>query len=198
MYLIIDNYDSFVYNLASYFRELGQEVVLYKNDEIAIEDIYRIRPRGIIISPGPKSPVRSGMSEDIVREFRGKIPVLGVCLGHQVIAHVSGAEIIKGDRPMHGKVTLMNHNATGLFSGIPTPYAVTRYHSLIVKKDTLPEWIQIDAKSFDGEIMGISSETLGLYGVQFHPEAVLSEHGYAILENYIKICEKWWENDKNN
>lgn len=198
MYLIVDNYDSFVYNLAAYFEELGQEVILFKNDEIKIEDIYRIAPCGIIISPGPKSPEKSGMSEEIVREFSGKIPILGVCLGHQVIAHVSGARIIKGDRPMHGKLTSIIHNGQGLFNGIPSPYKVTRYHSLVVEQGTLPGGIQIDAESEDGVIMGISDVTHGLYGVQFHPEAVLTEFGYEILGNFIKICNKWGEYVSDN
>ncbi|SHJ71486.1 anthranilate synthase component II [Parasporobacterium paucivorans] len=192
MYLIIDNYDSFVYNLAAYFRELGQEVVQYKNDIIRPEDIYKIKPRGIIISPGPKSPTKSGMSEEIVREFSDKIPILGVCLGHQVIGHVFGAEIVKGARPMHGKVTKIYHNGRGLFDGIPSPYLVTRYHSLVIDPETLADELQVDAGDENDTIMAVSHRSLPIFGVQFHPEAVLSEYGHEILENYIRICENWW------
>lgn len=192
MYLIIDNYDSFVYNLATYFHELGQEIILYKNDKITMDEITKIKPQGIIISPGPKSPTKSGMSEEIVKEFYGKIPILGVCLGHQVIGHVFGSNIVKGVRPMHGKITSITHNGKGLFHNIPSPYFVTRYHSLIVDKETLSKEIQIDAEDDNSTIMAISHRNLPVYGVQFHPEAVLSEYGHEILNNFIKICENWW------
>ncbi|MDF2676881.1 MAG: anthranilate synthase subunit [Bacillota bacterium] len=192
MYLIIDNYDSFVYNLAAYFHELGQEIIIYKNDKITKDEITKIKPQGIIISPGPKSPTKSGMSEEIVKEFYGKIPILGVCLGHQVIGHVFGSNIVKGVRPMHGKITAIKHNGKGLFHNIPSPYFVTRYHSLIVDKETLSKEIQIDAEDDNSTIMAISHRNLPVYGVQFHPEAVLSEYGHEILNNFIKICENWW------
>lgn len=198
MHLIIDNYDSFVYNLVSYFHELGQETILYKNDEITIEEINKIKPEGIVISPGPKSPTKSGMSEEIVKEFHGKIPILGVCLGHQVIGHVFGADIVKGERPMHGKVTPINHNNNGLFIDIPSPYFVTRYHSLVVEQRNLSDDIQIDAKDENGTIMALSHKQYPVYGVQFHPEALLSEYGYHILENFNKICETWWTKDEQN
>lgn len=193
MYLIIDNYDSFVYNIVAYVRQLGQETILFKNDEIKIDELKRLELQGIIISPGPKSPTDAGLSEEIVKEFRGKIPILGVCLGHQIIGHVFGADIVKGERPMHGKVTPITHNGEGLFHGIPSPYQVTRYHSLEIDSKTLPKELQIDAVAENGSIMGISNVHLGIYGVQFHPEAVLSQYGHDIFDNFIKICERWYK-----
>ena len=190
MLLMIDNYDSFVYNLVSYVQGLGEEVVVYRNDKIDLDTIRKISPYGIILSPGPKDPTDTGICEDIIKEFSNKIPVLGVCLGHQTIAHTYGASIIKGTRPMHGKVTQIEHNQEGVFRGIKSPMNVTRYHSLIIDEGTLPEDFMITAITQDNVIMGIKHKNLLLEGVQFHPEAVLTEHGHALLKNFIHWCRE--------
>ena len=190
MYVMIDNFDSFVYNLEAYFHELGREIVVRRCDEITLDEIEAMQPEGIILSPGPKRPWDATLCVDAVRCFAGKIPILGVCLGHQVLGHVSGARVQKGERPMHGKVTTIHHNGTGLFAGLPESYAVTRYHSLVVTKDTVPAGYQIDAVAEDGAVMALSCPRQGLYGVQFHPEAVLTEYGHELLENFCRIAER--------
>lgn len=190
MFLIIDNYDSFVYNLAHYFEELGETVKVYRNDLISIDFIKSLKPLGIIISPGPKNPTETGICENVIREFSGMIPILGVCLGHQTIAHVFGSQIIKGSQPMHGKVTPIWHNQEGVFKGLPTPLKVTRYHSLVVDPKTLPTDFIITAKSKDGAIMGIRHHSYILEGVQFHPEAVLTQYGHKMLANFIHECKE--------
>ncbi|HIX59330.1 MAG TPA: aminodeoxychorismate/anthranilate synthase component II [Candidatus Blautia gallistercoris] len=202
MYLMIDNYDSFVYNLARYLQELGEQVVLVRNDRITAEEIERQmqdgRLEGLILSPGPKSPADCGNCREIVRKLAGRIPILGVCLGHQIIGHVFGAKIRKGVRPMHGKVTAITTEGTGLFAGLPRTYQVTRYHSLVVSEENFPSRLQIDARAEDGAVMAIRHRELPVYGIQFHPEAVLTEYGHALLENYIKICREWWRTDADN
>ena len=202
MYLMIDNYDSFVYNLARYLQELGEQVVLVRNDRITAEEIERHmqdgRLEGLILSPGPKSPADCGNCREIVRKLAGRIPILGVCLGHQIIGHVFGAKIRKGVRPMHGKVTAMTTEGTGLFAGLPRTYQLTRYHSLVVSEENFPSRLQIDARAEDGAVMAIRHRELPVYGIQFHPEAVLTEYGHALLENYIKICREWWRTDADN
>lgn len=192
MYLMIDNYDSFVYNLTAYFRELGQEILVVKSSDITLDFIEKLQPDGIVISPGPGRPAEAVRSCETLRRFAGRIPILGVCLGHQVIGTVYGASVKKGSRPMHGKVTGVHHNGTGLFAGIPQNFCVTRYHSLVVEEAGLPSDLQVDARSEDGAVMGISDPSSGVYGVQFHPEAVLTEYGHELLENFNKICEEWW------
>ena len=172
MFLMIDNYDSFVYNLKAYFEELGREIMVRRSDQINIEEIEKMQPEGIILSPGPKRPWDAVRCVETVKRFQGKIPILGVCLGHQVIGHCAGAVVEKGVCPMHGKVTEIHNYGTGVFAGLPEKYKVTRYHSLIVREDSIPEEYQVDAVSDDGAVMGISHKTLPLYGVQFHPEAV--------------------------
>ncbi|MEE0776881.1 MAG: aminodeoxychorismate/anthranilate synthase component II, partial [Bacillota bacterium] len=171
MFLMVDNYDSFVYNLTAYFQELGEEIIVHRNDALTTAEIRAMDPKGIIISPGPKRPDEAGLSEEIVREFHGEIPILGVCLGHQVIGHVFGATVEKGTRPMHGKVTSIHHNGERLFHCVANPFNVTRYHSLVVKGETLPQDMIIDATSEDGAVMAISHTKEPVYGVQFHPEA---------------------------
>lgn len=202
MYLMIDNYDSFVYNLARYLQELREQVVLVRNDRITAEEIERQmqdgRLEGLILSPGPKSPADCGNCREIVRKLAGRIPILGVCLGHQIIGHVFGAKIRKGVRPMHGKVTAITTEGTGLFAGLPRTYQVTRYHSLVVSEENFPSRLQIDARAEDGAVMAIRHRELPVYGIQFHPEAVLTEYGHALLENYIKICREWWRTDADN
>ena len=195
MYLMIDNYDSFVYNLYAYMTELGEKVEVVRNDKITLQRIGKLLASGelsgIIISPGPKTPKDSRVSCQVVKQFAGKVPILGVCLGHQVIGYVYGGIVKKGKRPMHGKVSPVKNNGTGLFQGLPAVYDVTRYHSLVVSEEEFPEVLQVDARTEDGVIMALSHRTKPVYGVQFHPEAVLTEYGHELLKNYIDLCEKW-------
>ena len=184
MYLMIDNYDSFVYNLKAYFEELGREIVVKRSDQITVDEIEKMQPQGIILSPGPKRPWDAEVCVQTVERLQGKIPILGVCLGHQVLGHCWGATVKKGERPMHGKVTEITNMGTGVFEGLPKKFKVTRYHSLIVKEDSIPTDYNVDAVSEDGAVMGLSHKILPLYGVQFHPEAVLTEYGHELLENY--------------
>lgn len=189
MYLMIDNYDSFVYNLKAYLQELGRDILVRRSDELTLDDIQAMQPQGIILSPGPKRPWDAQLCVDTVRRFGGKVPLLGVCLGHQVLGHCAGAVVEKGVRPMHGKVTRVRHNGTVLFAGLPREFNVTRYHSLVVRQDTLPEDYQVDCVAEDGAVMGLSHRTLPLFGVQFHPEAVLTEYGHELLENFCRMAE---------
>ncbi|UZW16119.1 aminodeoxychorismate/anthranilate synthase component II [Clostridium pasteurianum] len=189
MFLVIDNYDSFVYNLVRYFENLEESIEIYRNDKITIEDIIKINPQGIIISPGPKRPEDSGVCLDIVKEFSGKIPILGICLGHQIIAKVFGAKICKGKRPMHGKISEIHHNGEGLFKNLKSPLKVTRYHSLIVSKEKFPHCLNITAQTKDGVIMGIRHKDFLVEGVQFHPEAELTEQGYEMMGNFLEECK---------
>ena len=190
MYLMIDNYDSFVYNLKAYFQELGRDILVRRSDEITLADIQAMQPQGIILSPGPKRPWDAQLCVGTVKHFGGKIPLLGVCLGHQVLGHCAGATVEKGVRPMHGKVTRVHHNGTGLFAGLPREFDVTRYHSLVVRQETLPEDYQVDCVAEDGAVMGLSHRTLPLFGVQFHPEAVLTQYGHELLENFCRLAEE--------
>ena len=190
MYLMIDNYDSFVYNLKAYFQELGRDILVRRSDEITLADIQAMQPQGIILSPGPKRPWDAQLCVDTVKRFGGTIPLLGVCLGHQVLGHCAGATVEKGVRPMHGKVTRVHHNGTGLFAGLPREFDVTRYHSLVVRQETLPEDYQVDCVAEDGAVMGLSHRTLPLFGVQFHPEAVLTQYGHELLENFCRLAEE--------
>lgn len=189
MFLMIDNYDSFVYNLKAYFEELGREIMVRRSDHINIEEIGNMHPEGIILSPGPKRPWDAEICMQTVEQFQGKIPILGVCLGHQVLGHCCGATVEKGTRPMHGKVTEIQNDGEGLFKGLPERFKVTRYHSLIVREDSIPEEYHVDAVADDGAVMGISHKSMPLYGVQFHPEAVLTEYGHELLENFCCIAE---------
>ena len=189
MYLMIDNYDSFVYNLKAYFEELGREIIVKRSDQITVDEIEKIQPQGIILSPGPKRPWDAEVCVQTVKRLQGKIPILGVCLGHQVLGHCCGATVEKGERPMHGKVTEITNMGTGVFEGLPKKFKVTRYHSLIVKENSIPVDCHIDAVSEDGAVMGLSHKNLPLYGVQFHPEAVLTEYGHELLENFCRIAE---------
>ena len=190
MYLMIDNYDSVVYNLKAYFQELGRDIQVRRSDEITLADIQAMQPQGIILSPGPKRPWDAQLCVDTVKRFGGQIPLLGVCLGHQVLGHCAGATVEKGVRPMHGKVTRVHHNGTGLFAGLPREFDVTRYHSLVVRQETLPEDYQVDCVAEDGAVMGLSHRTLPLFGVQFHPEAVLTQYGHELLENFCRLAEE--------
>lgn len=190
MYLMIDNYDSFVYNLKAYLEELGRDIVVRRSDEITIEEIEAMALQGIILSPGPKRPWDAALCVETVKRFQGRVPLLGVCLGHQVLGHCAGATVEKGARPMHGKVTRVHHRGTGLFAGLPEEFNVTRYHSFVVREDTLPADYQVDCVADDGTVMALSHRTLPMYGVQFHPEAVLTEYGHEMLENFCRMAEE--------
>lgn len=191
MYYMVDNYDSFVYNLSAYFEQAGREVLVRRADEVSLSEIYSLHPEGIILSPGPKRPADALDSIRVLQEFQNRIPILGVCLGHQVIGHVFGAKVHKGSRPMHGKITKLHHKNTGLFSGLPRSFDVTRYHSLVVAGEQLPSCLLANAWSEDGAVMGMVHRTMPIYGVQFHPEAVLTQFGHELLQNFYKICERW-------
>jgi anthranilate synthase/aminodeoxychorismate synthase-like glutamine amidotransferase len=185
MILLIDNYDSFVYNLARYVRELGETPVVRRHDAIGVEEIFELAPSHIIISPGPCSPREAGISTDVVRRAGASIPILGVCLGHQCIGAAYGAEIVRAGAPMHGKISRIHHSGTGLFSGLPTPFSATRYHSLVIAPASVPHSLQVIATSEDGEIMAVQHAEHPVYGVQFHPESVLTEHGYRLLDHFL-------------
>ena len=186
MLLMIDNYDSFTYNLVQYFGELGEDVQVVRNDAIDLAGIAALAPARIVISPGPCTPGEAGVSVPLVREFAGKLPILGVCLGHQAIGAAFGASIVHARRLMHGKTCAIRHLGKGVFSGLPSPFLATRYHSLAIERASLPECLEITAESDDGEIMGVRHRQFALEGVQFHPESILSEHGYALLKNFLR------------
>jgi anthranilate synthase component 2 len=186
MLLMIDNYDSFTYNLVQYFGELGQDVQVYRNDEISLDKIRELNPEKIVISPGPCTPNEAGISLALIHEFAGKIPLLGVCLGHQSIGQAFGGKIIKAKTLMHGKTSLIHHKNLGVFKNLPNPYTATRYHSLVIERESIPDCLEITAWTDDGEIMGVRHKTLRVEGVQFHPESILTEHGHALLNNFLK------------
>lgn len=190
MLVMIDNYDSFVYNLVHYFEELGEQIKVFRNDVVTIEKIKELSPKGIIISPGPKAPKDAGICAEIITCFSSYIPVLGVCLGHQLIAYTYGARVIKGVKPMHGKLSNIYHHQQGIFKHISSPMIATRYHSLVVEDGTLSDDFIITARSEDGVIMGLKHKNLLLEGVQFHPEAVLTEFGSELLANFCSWCNE--------
>ena len=185
MLLMIDNYDSFTYNLVQYLAEIGQEVEVVRNDKISIKEIKKLNPQYIVISPGPCTPNEAGISLDLIESFKGKIPILGVCLGHQSIGQAFGGKIIHAQTIMHGKTSKISHNNKGVFRGIKNPFIATRYHSLVIEKQTLPNCFDITAWTDDNEIMGIKHKELAIEGVQFHPESILSEHGHDLLKNFL-------------
>jgi anthranilate synthase/aminodeoxychorismate synthase-like glutamine amidotransferase len=185
--LLIDNYDSFTYNLAQIFGELGADVVVKRNDEVALADIQTLRPARICISPGPGRPRDAGISCDVIRDFGAQIPLLGVCLGHQCIGEVFGGEIVRAPKLMHGKTSAISHKGTGVFENLANPFEATRYHSLVVKRETLPQSLTITAESDDGEIMGLQHRGLPIHGVQFHPESILTEEGRKLLANFLRL-----------
>ncbi|WP_312981866.1 aminodeoxychorismate synthase component 2 [Atlantibacter sp.] len=186
MLLLIDNYDSFTWNLYQYFCELGAEVVVKRNDEISVADIATLAPQKIVISPGPCTPNEAGISLDVIRDYAGKLPILGVCLGHQAIGQAFGARIIRARQVMHGKTSAIRHNGSGVFHGLNNPLTVTRYHSLLIDPATLPDDFDVTAWSAEDEIMGIRHREWDLEGVQFHPESILSEQGHALLANFLR------------
>jgi anthranilate synthase component 2 len=185
MLLMIDNYDSFTYNLVQYFGELGEAVRVFRNDEIDCDGIARLSPERICISPGPCSPAEAGISLAVIERFGGKVPILGVCLGHQAIGHAYGGEVVRARTLMHGKTAPIQHAGVGVFAGLPSPFTATRYHSLAVSRESLPECLQITAWTADGEIMGLRHRTLAVEGVQFHPESIASECGHELLKNFL-------------
>ena len=186
MLLMIDNYDSFTYNIVQYFGELGEDVRVYRNDEITIEQIEALNPDRICISPGPKAPAQAGISVEVLKHFAGKKPILGVCLGHQAIGEAFGGKVIRAKQVMHGKTSLIAHTGVGVFQGLPSPFTVIRYHSLAIERASLPSCLEVTAWTDDGEIMGVRHREYDIEGVQFHPESILSEHGHALLKNFLQ------------
>ncbi len=186
MLLMIDNYDSFTYNLVQYLGELGEDVHTWRNDEISLEQIEELAPARIVISPGPCTPNEAGISVPLLRRFAGKLPILGVCLGHQAIGAAFGGKVIRARQVMHGKTSPVEHTGVGVFRELPNPYTVTRYHSLAVERESLPECLEVTAWTADGEIMGLRHREYAVEGVQFHPESILTEHGHALLKNFLE------------
>jgi anthranilate synthase/aminodeoxychorismate synthase-like glutamine amidotransferase len=186
MILMIDNYDSFTYNLVQYLGELGAEVAVFRNDEISIEKIEAMRPSHIVLSPGPCTPNEAGITLPVLQRLAGKLPILGVCLGHQAIGQAFGGKVVRAKEVMHGKVSRIQHDRKGVFSEIPDPFVATRYHSLVVQRESLPECLEVTAQAEDGEIMGLRHRSLPVEGVQFHPEAMLTEHGHKMLQNFLQ------------
>ncbi|MEJ5338355.1 MAG: aminodeoxychorismate/anthranilate synthase component II [Aquificaceae bacterium] len=188
--LVVDNYDSFTYNLVQYLQVLSADVAVRRNDEVSLQDIRRASPDAIVISPGPCTPREAGISVDLIREFYREIPILGVCLGHQSIGYAFGASIVRAKKLMHGKTSQISHTGEGIFEGLKNPFTAVRYHSLVIDRNTLPDFLKITAWSEDGEIMGIQHIAYPLFGVQFHPESVLSEEGMKLLENFLRIARE--------
>lgn len=189
MILMIDNYDSFVYNLVQYLREMGREVAVHRNDKISLDQVERMRPRHIIISPGPCTPDEAGVSLELVRRFAGKIPILGVCLGHQAIGQAFGGRVVRAGRPMHGKTSAVRHDGRGVFAGLPQSLVVGRYHSLVVSPEGIPDCLEVTALTGYGEIMGLRHREYYVEGVQFHPESILTGHGREMLANFLRLGE---------
>jgi len=187
MILVIDNYDSFTYNLVQYFGELGADPVVRRNDEITIGEIEAMAPERLCISPGPCTPKEAGISCEVLRRFAGAFPILGVCLGHQCMGDVYGGEVVRAERLMHGKTSPILHNGEDLFANLPNPFEATRYHSLLVKRETFPDCLEITAETAEGEIMGLRHRELPVWGVQFHPESILTTHGKELLANFLKL-----------
>lgn len=190
MILMIDNYDSFTYNLVHYLAELGEEVVVHRNDKLGLEDIGKLNPDMLVVSPGPCTPKEAGISVEAIKEFAGRMPILGVCLGHQSVAYAYGGKIVRADRLLHGKTSEIHHDGKGIYKDIPDPFEATRYHSLIVNKESLPDIFEITAWTDEGEIMGIRHKEHMIEGVQFHPESILTKHGKDLLKNFISIAKK--------
>lgn len=193
MILMIDNFDSFTYNLVQYLQGLKEEVTVYRNDAVTCAQIEALNPQCIVISPGPKTPDEAGVSLAVIRSFAGRIPLLGVCLGHQAIGQVYGANVVRALAPVHGKVHSIHHNNGGLFKGLRNPLKVTRYHSLVLERESVPDCLEITAWTEEGEIMGIRHKTLPVEGVQFHPEAILTEQGMELLQNFLVEAKRWKE-----
>ena len=187
MLLMIDNYDSFTYNLVQYFGELKQEVVVFRNDQVSLEEVEALAPAQIVISPGPCTPNEAGISVPLIQRFAGKIPILGVCLGHQSIGQAFGGRIVHAQQVMHGKVSRIHHTDQGVFQGLAAPFEATRYHSLVIERASLPAELEVTAWTEDGEIMGVRHTSLPIEGVQFHPESILTQYGHELLQNFLKL-----------
>ncbi len=187
MLLMLDNYDSFTYNLVQYFGELGETVEVYRNNKITLEEIESLSPERLVISPGPCTPAEAGISVDAIRHFAGRLPVLGVCLGHQSMAVAFGGTIVRADRLMHGKTSMIHHGDQTIFKGVPNPFEATRYHSLIVDRKSLPDCLEVTAETAEGEIMGLRHPSTGVEGVQFHPESILTRSGKDLLKNFLAL-----------
>ncbi|MBL8472526.1 MAG: aminodeoxychorismate/anthranilate synthase component II [Rhodocyclaceae bacterium] len=188
MLLMIDNYDSFTYNLVQYFGELGEDVRVYRNDAIGLDDIEALHPDVIVISPGPCAPAQAGISVPAIRAYAGRIPLLGVCLGHQSIGEAFGGEVVHAKQMMHGKTSAVHHADQGVFGGLPNPLTATRYHSLAIRRETLPDCLEVTAWTQDGEIMGVRHRQFLVEGVQFHPESIMTEHGHDLLRNFLRAA----------
>ena len=187
MVLVIDNYDSFTYNLVQYLGEMGVDLKVYRNDQITLKQIQELKPERILVSPGPCSPRESGLSNDIIRTFGPTTPLFGVCLGHQCIGHVFGGDVVVNYRMMHGKTSPIKHNGKDLFQGMPNPFQATRYHSLVVKRETVPDCLEVTAETDEGEIMGVRHKQYPIWGVQFHPESILTENGRHLMRNFVTL-----------
>jgi len=192
MILIIDNYDSFVYNLAQYIGELGGEPVVFRNDQISLGEIEELSPSHIILSPGPCTPLEAGVSNDVVRHFGGRTPILGVCLGHQCIGYACGGRIVRAAVPVHGKTSLISHDGKTIYHGVANPFPATRYHSLVIDPTTLPSSLEVTARTPEGEIMGVRHKNYVVEGVQFHPESILTEVGHDLLANFLRFSQPGW------
>ncbi len=187
MFLLIDNYDSFTYNLYHFLGELGAEIEVRRNDALSAEEALEMRPEGIVLSPGPCDPDRAGICLEVIRQGAGQVPILGVCLGHQAIGQAFGGRVVRGPVPMHGKTSRVRHAGSDLFEGLPADFTATRYHSLVVAREDLPDSLQVTAETEDGIVMGMRHRELPVYGVQFHPESIASEHGHALLANFLRL-----------
>ena len=190
MYVLIDNYDSFTYNLFHYLKELGVDVVVHRNDAIAVDRVVEADPEGVVLSPGPCTPNEAGICLDLVTAAADRLPILGVCLGHQAIGQAFGGAVVRAPQVMHGKVSAIQHRSSDVFAGLPSPFEATRYHSLVVDRAGLPDCLEVTAETDDGLIMGLAHKELPVYGVQFHPESIASEHGHALLENFIRLSRR--------
>ncbi len=190
MFILIDNYDSFTYNLWHYLGELGAEVQVHRNDALRVEQVMELQPEGIILSPGPCDPDQAGICLDLVKEVSGKLPLFGVCLGHQTIGQAFGGDIIRAPEPVHGKVASINHTNKGVFANLPAPLKATRYHSLVIDRKTLPDCLEVTAETDDGLIMGVQHKEHLIHGVQFHPESIASESGHDLLKNFLELAAK--------
>jgi len=191
MILMIDNYDSFTYNLVHYLAELGEEIVVHRNDKITLEEVGALNPEMIVISPGPRTPKEAGISVDVIKALAGRMPILGVCLGHQSVAYAFGADIVRAQRLLHGKTSRIHHDGKGIYKNIPDPFEATRYHSLIIDRPTLPDSFEITAWTDQNEIMGIRHKELPIVGVQYHPESILTKCGKDLLRNFVTDAKKW-------
>jgi anthranilate synthase component 2 len=188
MFLLIDNYDSFTYNLFHFLGELGAEVVVRRNDAIQPDEALALGPQGIVISPGPCDPDRAGVCLELIGAAAGEVPILGVCLGHQAIGQAFGGKVVRAEAPMHGKLSEVSHRGDGVFADLPSPFSATRYHSLVVERDSLPDTLEVTAETEDGVLMGLRHKELPVHGVQFHPESIASEHGHALLRNFLALA----------